>query len=103
MSRERRERAEIKQLAARRVEAVWDCLGVLRPEMTLPDRKALTAKILDLCRGESQALAKRTEITPAQVQEIVWRNSQCVNRYCSMVLFSREIAEELNEFFSPEE
>jgi hypothetical protein len=56
-----------------------------------------------MSRGESPAVAKKIEITPAQIQEIVWRNSQCANRYCSMLLFSRELAEELNEFFSPEE
>ncbi len=82
---------------------MWNCLGILHPEMALPDRKALAEKVLDLCRGESPAVATRIEITPAQVQKIVWRNSQCANRYCSMVLFSREIAEELNEFFKPEE
>jgi hypothetical protein len=36
------------------------------------------------------------------VQEIVWRNSQCANRYCSMVLFSRELSDELNDFFRRE-
>ena len=37
MSRERREKAAIKELAAQRVEAVWDVLCILRPEM--PFRK----------------------------------------------------------------
>jgi hypothetical protein len=71
--------------------------------MPLPDRKALAAKVLDLCRGEIPEAAKRIEISSAQVQELVWRNSQCANRYCSMLLFSRELAEELNEFFRPED
>jgi hypothetical protein len=103
VSRERRERAEIKQLAARRVGAVWTCLGILCPDLPLVERKALAERVLDLTRGECPVAAKRIEISPAQVQELVWRNSQCANRYCSMVLFSREIAEELNEFFQPEE
>ncbi len=103
MSRKRNQRAAIRELAARRVEAALTCLDILRPNLALADRKALAAKLLDLCRGEIQAVAKMTEITPAQVQEIVWRNSQCANHYCSMVLFSREIAEELNEFFRQEE
>ena len=59
---------------------------------------------MDLCEGEAQIAPRtRIEITPAQVSEIVWRNFQCANRYCSAVLFSREIAEELNEFFKGEE
>ena len=101
--RDRSQRAAIKELAARRVEAVWTCLGILCPDLPLPERKTLAEKVLDLSRGESPAVAKRIEITPAQVQEIVWRNSQCANRYCSMLLFSRELAEELNEFFRPED
>jgi hypothetical protein len=78
-------------------------LGVLCPDLPLLNRKALAETVLDLSRGEIQAEAKRIEINPAQVQEIVWRHSQCVNRHCSMLLFSRELAEELNEFFNPEE
>jgi len=103
MGQARRRRAAIRELATRRVEAVWTCLGVLCPDLPLLNRKALAETVLDLSRGEIQAEAKRIEINPAQVQEIVWRHSQCVNRHCSMLLFSRELAEELNEFFNPEE
>ena len=103
MGQARRRRAAIRELATRRVEAVWTCLGVLCPDLPLLNRKALAETVRDICRGENQAEAKRIEINPAQVQEIVWRHSQCVNRHCSMLLFSRELAEELNEFFNPEE
>jgi len=99
----RSRRAAVKELAARRVEAVWTCLGVLCPDLPLTERKTLAEKVLDLSRGEWPPAAKRIEITPAQVQEIVWRTSQCANRYCSMLLFSREMADALNEFFWPEE
>jgi hypothetical protein len=102
MGETRRRKIAIKELAARRIEAVWQCLGVLRPEMPLQDRKVLAEKVLDLCFERLQPLPIIT-ITPAQVSEIVWRNSQCANHHCSMVLFSREIAEELNEFFRLEE
>jgi len=103
MSRNRRQRAAIKELAARRVEAVWTCLGVLCPDISLLEKKALATKMLDLSRGEFPIAVKRIEISPAQLQELVWRHSQCANRYCSMVLFSQEMADELNEFFRPEE
>jgi hypothetical protein len=96
------ERAAIKIAACQRVEAVWTCLGVLRPDLTPQGKKALAEKVFELSRGKDQK-PPQIKITPAQVQEIVWRNSQCANRYCSMVLFSREIAEELNEFFKGEE
>jgi hypothetical protein len=106
MSLNRHPRAEVSpaiKLAARqRVEAVWTCLEVLCPDLALKAKKELAEKVLDLSRGEDRK-PPRIMISPAQVQEIVWRNSQCANRYCSMVLFSREIAEELNEFFKAEE
>ena len=106
MSQNRHPRAEaspaIKLTARQRVDAVWTCLDVLCPDMELKAKNVLAEKVLDLSRGEEQK-PPRIMITPAQVQEIVWRNSQCANRYCSMVLFSREFAEELNEFFKQEE
>jgi len=104
MGQARRRKAVIKELAARRVESVWNCLSVLRPEMPLPDRKVLAEKVLDMCSDRLvPPPAPKITISPAQVSEIVWRTSQCANRYCSMVLFSQEMADELNEFFSPEE
>jgi hypothetical protein len=108
MSRNRRKIAElnaaIEVAAQRRVEAAWECVSVLCPDLTPLLKKELAGKVLDLCEEKSQVPQKPPiQITPAQVQEIVWRNSQCANRYCSMVLFSREIAEELNEFFKGKE
>ena len=95
-------KAAIKLAARQRVEAVWTCLGVLCPDLAVEAKIALGEKILDLSRGEDRKPA-RIMITPAQVQEIVWRNPQCANCYCLMVLFSNEIADELNEFFNGEE
>ena len=103
MSRDRRNRAATKEHAALRVGAVWTCLGVLCPDLPLVERKVLAEKVLDLTRGEIPPVPKRIEISSAQVQELVWQHSQCANRYCSMLLFSREMAEELNEFFRPED
>jgi hypothetical protein len=73
-------------------------VNILCPDLPLDGRKELATRFLDLSR-ETYRPPEPIRITPAQVQEIVWRNSQCANRYCSMVLFSWEIAEELNEFF----
>jgi hypothetical protein len=89
----------IKELAARRVEVVWACVNVLRPDLPLENRKALAERFLDLGREDYRPPAP-IRISPAQVQETVWRNSQCANRHCSIVLFSRELADEINEFFS---
>jgi len=42
-------------------------------------------------------------ITPAQVTSVIWANMQCINPRCPMLLFSNQIADELNEFFKQEE
>ena len=92
------ERAGIKLAARQRVEAVWTCLGVLCPDLTPQAQKELARKVLDLSRGEPQR-PPRIQITPAQVTSIIWGNMQCINPRCHMLLFSNQIAEELNEFF----
>ena len=95
-------RAAIKLAARQRVEAVWTCLGVLCPDMALRAKKVLAEKVLDLSRGEEHK-PPRIMITPAQVSSIIWSNMQCINPRCPMVLFTKEIADELNEFFKGEE
>ena len=74
MSRNRSERPEvpaaIKLAARKRVEAVWACLGVLRPDLTPQAKKELAQKVLDLSRGEDRK-APRILITPAQVTSII--------------------------------
>ena len=102
MRRKRSERAAIRERAARRVEAAWNCVNVLRPDLSLEGRKDLARQFLDLGRDDYRPPAP-IRITPAQVSEIFWQHSQCANRYCSQVLFSRELADELNEFFKLED
>jgi hypothetical protein len=95
-------RAAMKLAARQRVKDVWTCLDILCPDLALEAKKIIARKALNLTREEEQK-PPRIMITPAQVASIVWPNSQCANRYCSMVLFTNEIADELNEFFKPEE
>lgn len=102
MSQQRRRRAEIRIRAAQRVEAVWGCVNTLRPDLPLNDREDLARHFLDLAREEYVA-PKPIRITPAQVQNMFWRNMHCAKRHCPIVLFSRELADELNEFFWQEE
>ena len=108
MSRNRHRSADVSpaiRLAARqRVEAVWACLDVLCPDLTPQAQKELARKVLDLSRGEDRKLPRiRIMITPAQVTSIIWANMQCINPRCPMLLFSNQIADELNEFFKQEE
>ena len=95
-------RAAIKLAARQRVDAVWTCLDVLCLDMALEAKKELAEKVLDLSRGEERK-PPRIMITPAQVASIIWPNSQCVNPRCPMLLFSNQIADELNEFFKQED
>jgi len=69
------ERAAIKIAACQRVEAVWTCLGVLRPDLTPQGKKALAEKVLDLSRGEDQK-PPQIMISPAQVESMIWANMQ---------------------------
>jgi len=96
------ERAAIKIAACQRVEAVWTCLGVLRPDLTPQGKKALAEKVFELSRGKDQK-PPQIKITPAQVTSIIWGNMQCINPRCPMLLFSNHIAEEHNEFFKQED
>ena len=81
---------------------MWACLDVLCPDLTPQAQKELARKVLDLSRGEDQK-APRIMITPAQVTSIILGNMQCINPHCPMLLFSNQIADELNEFFEGEE
>jgi hypothetical protein len=47
--------------------------------------------------------ATRLRITPALVESIICPNMQCIHPHCPMLLFSNQIAGELNEFFKGEE
>jgi hypothetical protein len=92
----------IRQLASQRVEAVWTCVDVLCPDMALEAKKVLAEKVLDMSRGRNEK-PPRIMITPAQVTSIIVGNMQCINPHCPMLLFSNQIADELNEFFKGEE
>jgi hypothetical protein len=92
------ERAAIKLAARQRVEAVWSCLGVLRPDLRGQAKKSLAEKVFELSRGEDRK-PPQIKITPAQVESIFWPNMQCIHPHCPMLLFSNQIADELNEFF----
>jgi hypothetical protein len=70
--------------------------------MTLEAKNVLAEKVLDLSRGRDEK-PPRIMITPAQVSSIVWPNTQCIKPHCPMLLFTNEIADELNEFFKEEE
>jgi hypothetical protein len=93
------------RLAAIRTEAVWRCLSILSPDLKGEAKLDMARRVLTVVDGRDRTPPRppARQITPAQVQEIVWANMQCINPKCPMLLFSNQIADELNEFFKEEE
>jgi hypothetical protein len=52
-----------------------------------------------------QALSNkpRRRITDPQIVEMIWRNMQCIKPHCPLLIFGRQLADELNAFFWEEE
>lgn len=94
----------IARLAALRAEAAWRCVSVLAPDLRGEAKLDMARRVLTLVDGKdrSQPRPPAQRITPAQVEEIIWDNMQCINPNCPMLLFSKQIADELNEFLSQE-
>ena len=88
-----------------RVNAAWACVGVLRPDLTPEGKHKLATTILDFCAAfdADAAPVPEPQITAAQVTEMVWSNSQCIQKSCPMLLFSDRIAAEINAFFCRDE
>jgi hypothetical protein len=92
------------RLAAVRAEAAWRCVSVLAPDLKSQAKLDMARRVLTVVDGKdrSQPRSPAKRITPAQVEAIVWANMQCINPHCPMLLYSKQIAEELNEFLNRE-
>jgi hypothetical protein len=80
-------------------------LKVTCPGIDLRSRTKLASSILSLVDGEAPRSPQK-KIADAQVVEMVWRQSQCVLNQtgrCPLLVFGRQLAEEINEFFTEEE
>jgi hypothetical protein len=89
-------------LARHRVVAVLACLKVLCPTADRSTQRRLATEILTLVRSEDRLIPQKM-ITPAAAYEMVTRNSQCVLNQtgrCPLLVFSHQLCEELNEFFT---
>jgi hypothetical protein len=87
--------------AQRRVALTLAYLEVICPDIDHSRRIEIANSILALIDGEDRRLVQ-TKITDPQAVEMVWRNMQCINHRCPMLLFGRQLAEEINEFFKEE-
>jgi hypothetical protein len=89
----------------RRIALTSAYLKVICPAIDRSERTRLVASILALIDGENRRLPQRT-ITDAQVVEMVWMHSQCVHNQtgrCPLLIFGRQLAEEINQFFAEDE
>lgn len=93
------------RLAAVRAEAAWRCVSILAPDLKGEAKLELARKILTVVDGKdrTEPYPPAKQINAAQVEGIVWANMQCIDPHCPMLLFSKQIADELNQFFSVDE
>jgi hypothetical protein len=91
--------------AQRRIALTSAYLKVICPAIDLSTRTRLVDSILALIDGEDRRVPQK-KITDPQAVEMVWRHSQCVLNQtgrCPLLVFGRQLAEEINEFFKEEE
>ena len=91
--------------AQRRIALTGAYLKVVCPGINQSTRTKLADSILALIDGEDRTLPQR-KITDPQAVEMVWRHSQCVLNQtgkCPLLVFGRQLAEEINEFFTEDE
>jgi hypothetical protein len=104
MSRSKHQSPEVKvaiQLAHARVAAALTCVNVLCPDLNASGKRRLVNQILTLCDGKDRSTSRK-EIADGQVVEMVWRNMQCIYHRCPLLIFGKQLSEEINEFFGEE-
>jgi predicted metal-binding protein len=95
----------IKELAHTRVVAALTCVNALCPGLDSSGKRRMVNQILTLSDGKDRPILRK-QITEAQVVEMVWRHSQCVLNQtgrCPLLVFGKQLAEEINEFFREDE
>jgi hypothetical protein len=103
---ERRKRPENESDAAqRRLALTRVYLKMAFPDIDPGTLPKLADSILALIGGQDIAMPQK-KITDAHAVEMVWRHSQCVLNQtgrCPLLVFGRQLGEEINEFFMEEE
>jgi len=91
-------------LPQRRIALTSAYLKVVCPGVDQSTLTRLLNSILAIVDGKERSVPPK-QITEAQAVEMVWRHSQCVLNQtgrCSLLVFGRQLAEEINEFFTGE-
>jgi hypothetical protein len=79
-----------------RAGVAWKTANSLMPGATNRQFMRASRRILSACDGKDRSM----KISPAQLQELVMRNWQCVDRACPACFFWEPMS--INEFFSEE-
>jgi len=90
--------------AQRRIALTSAYLKVICPGIDQSNRTRLVDSILALIDSENRRLPQK-RITDAHAVEMVWRHSQCVRNQtgkCPLLIFGKQLAKEINEFFREE-
>jgi hypothetical protein len=91
--------------AQRRMALTLAYLKVVHPRIDQSILTGLANSILAIVDGKDPSVPRK-QITDAQAVEMVWRHSQCVLNQtgrCPLLLFGRQMAEDINEFFREDE
>lgn len=91
-----------RSAAHTRVVAALTCVNAQCPGLDSSGKRLMANQILTLGDGKDRPIPRK-RISDAQVTEMVWRNIQCIRHRSPMLLFGRQLAEEINEFFKEEE
>lgn len=96
--RRNRECEEVRSLASMRAGVAWKTANALMPGATNRQLMRASRRILSACDGKDRSM----KISPAQLQELVMPNWQCVDRACPACFFWEPMSRAINEFFSEE-
>jgi hypothetical protein len=88
--------------AQRRIALTLAYLEVICPDIDHSRRIEIANSILSVICDKGRGLPQK-KITDPQAVEMVWRNMQCINSRCPLLIFGKQLADELNEFFAPED
>jgi hypothetical protein len=88
-----------------RVEILLECVNRISPNIDKVQKRDLVDSMLRLLNTVERKVPPR-RISDGQAVAMVWEHSQCVHSRtgkCPLLIFGRELAGELNAFFSEED
>jgi hypothetical protein len=95
-------RSKLNITSARwKAAAALYCANVLRPDLDETGKRKLVNEILTVADRQDRTIP-RPQIMAAAVEEMFFQHAQCIYPKCPLLLFSKQLADELNQFFNGE-